>query len=238
MLSDFIKLSNENEGFISILLFIIALLFGWISGIFRALRRRPRIKIDIIEGPTLCTTFETGREYEGYKTHKTAISLYLNLTNIGNAPSSIGEITIGYRCVLAKFRWLGIRHTIRWLRDAIKWQWLEGPIVALSDFKRQIGESTLIYPFLIQATCHTEQRPETYLRVGEKVNGIVYFEQYEAYGVFCPRTKEGNTKIKVRIRDAFGKLHSSVVSVPVVSLSEAREFCDTFGEHGEALSRK
>jgi len=237
MLEEFIKWSNANEGFVAILLFALALFLGWVSGIFQALRRRPRFTIEAIEGPTLCTTFETGREYNGYPTHRTAISLYLSITNTGNAPSSIKEVAVGYRRHLTKFNWprfkdIGtwFRHTVKWFRDAITWYWLDKPTGVLSDFQVQIGENVKVYPLLLQITQSTNTATNRYLQIGENVNGIVYFEQDESWGIFFPRSKNGLTKIKVRIKDAFGKTHSQVFEVPVVSLSEAKRFCPNFGE--------
>ncbi len=47
---DVIKLLNDNQGIISIAIFIITLLLGWISGIFSALQKKPKFKIDLIDG--------------------------------------------------------------------------------------------------------------------------------------------------------------------------------------------
>jgi hypothetical protein len=39
------KWSNDNQGVVSIAIFAATLLFGWASGTFSALRRKPKFKI-------------------------------------------------------------------------------------------------------------------------------------------------------------------------------------------------
>ena len=75
MLKSLIVWSNENSGFVSVLIFALTLFLGWISGIFGALRKKPKFKLQVIPGPTLCTTFFTGQKHEGHDIHRTAISV-------------------------------------------------------------------------------------------------------------------------------------------------------------------
>lgn len=109
---------NDNQGVVSVAIFLVTLFFGWFSGIFSALRKRPVFKIDVISGPSFCCTFNNGNEFKGYKTHITAFSLYLNIANIGSAPSSIQSIHLGYHQDIDQFR-------INWLKCKIFWFWLK-----------------------------------------------------------------------------------------------------------------
>jgi len=72
------------------------ILFGWVSGIFRALRKKPKFEFSSLTGPTFSCTFETGRKHNGHLTHRTSIVLYLKLKNVGTAASSISKINVGY----------------------------------------------------------------------------------------------------------------------------------------------
>jgi hypothetical protein len=134
-ISEIILWSNDNSGFVSVLIFIITIFLGWVTGIFQGLRQRPKFKIAVIEGPpTMCSTFETGREFNGHKTHRTAISVYLNIANVGSAASDIKSVQIGYHTIKPSF----FRH------------WLKQSVNALEDFRIQVGDYIKVYPFLIQ----------------------------------------------------------------------------------------
>ena len=229
--NDFFNWTNENQGVVSILLFVLALIIGWISGIFQAVRRRPHFEMTTLKGPTLCTTFETGRKYDGLPTHRTAISLYLSVTNTGSAPSSVVNITVGYRHHISKFGLLFRRRlrywprwVIYWLKNVIVWNWIDQPVIAMSEFIVKIGEleegdAVKHIPFLIQQSRLSKiDNPHLYLRTGEIAKGIVYFEGPECVGDFFPRNSNNFAKIKVKLYDVFGKTHSQVFSVPIVGM--------------------
>ena len=217
--SEFIKLANDNEGFISVIIFTMTLLLGWGSGIFESLRRRPRFKIRVLEGPTFCCSFPTGREYKGNKTHITGLALYLDVTNVGSAPSSIGRIEIGYHNYTFKNPFL--------------WFWLKHQVVSLTDFHVQLGEFVKVYPFLTQHNQLSPHKSGRYLEVGRSTNGVVYFEQTESWGGFRPREKNGGIRIIIRVEDAFGGKRSLKTFVSRVSLQEAQKYNPYFGESRE-----
>ena len=45
---------NENQGALTLSIFIFTLLLGWISGAFRALRRKPDLKVETLPGAYIC----------------------------------------------------------------------------------------------------------------------------------------------------------------------------------------
>ncbi|MBL8186724.1 MAG: hypothetical protein JNK38_01880 [Acidobacteria bacterium] len=220
-ITEFIKLANDNEGFIAVVLFVTTLLLGWISGIFQSLRRRPKFKITVIEGPSFCCTFETGREHNSHKAHRTAIALYLTVSNTGSAPSNIQNIQVGYHNFTFKYSFL--------------WFWITKPAVALEDFQVMIGDNIKIYPFLLQKNRLSPSQPDTFLEIGKSTTGVVYFEQDECWGGFYPRDKVGNITIKIKIEDVFGKSHTRKTSIPKLSLPEASRFNPQFGKTFESL---
>ena len=71
--------ANANQGVLAIALFAATIFLGWVSGIFSALRRKPKLRIRTKEGPTFIYTFGTGQKFQGYDTHRTGIALYLEL---------------------------------------------------------------------------------------------------------------------------------------------------------------
>lgn len=96
ILKQIIKWSNENAGFISVLVFILTLLIAKASGLFSALRKKPKFRIELIENQSFGCIFDLKRTHKGFPVNKTSFAIYLRVTNIGNAPSSIGKIRLGY----------------------------------------------------------------------------------------------------------------------------------------------
>ncbi len=220
---DFISWCNNNAGFISIILFVMTILLAWISGLFKAILKKPKFKISTIEGPTFCSVFHTGCKHNDYDTHKTAFSLYLKISNIGYVPSSIDRIEVGYHWNINKFN-------VLWLRYCIGWFWLKQSIVK-EDFMIQLDdETTKVYPFLIQGSLLQIKNNDTYVTLGKCVNGIVYFEQAESYGACSPKVKNNKVKIKIRVYDSYQNKYSITKKIPMLDINEARKYCHSFGE--------
>lgn len=226
--------ANNNQGVVTIAIFLVSILLGWVSGIFSGLRRRPKFKIKLLEGPNICCTYEVGKLRNGMEVHQTAIALYLHITNVGSAPSSIHNISVGYHWQRSDFNLQGLRYSVGRF-------WLENQVVSLEDFQVAIGESKKVYPFLIQKNSLVDNDTNTYLKVGQFINGVVYFEQHESWGACRPEVLNGKAKIKVRVEDIFGKKHSSIFDIPVVTLEAARKYNSAFGKtlaelHGDKFS--
>ena len=215
------KWSNENQGVVAIAIFLVTIALGWLSGIFAALRRKPKFKLTIIPGPTFCCTFFVGKRYQDYDLHRTGIALYLNISNIGSAPSSIENIAVGYH-----------RHGKRLvgLLYMLSWHWLNDQVVALVDFKREIQGQITLYPFLIQQSSFAKSTVNTYLEVGRSRNGMVYFEQANSWGNLYPAVNKGSVRLKIAVQDVLGKWWYRKFKVPSFSLEEARKFNPAFGK--------
>src|SRR5438874_10877265 len=82
----------------------VKILSSWANSVLSALRRRPRFKITLLPGPTFCCTFPIGQHHGSFEKHRTAISLYLSISNVGSAASSIDDISVGYHWHLG-YRW-------------------------------------------------------------------------------------------------------------------------------------
>lgn len=212
---------NENDGFLTVLLFILTALLGWASGVMRSLRRRPSLRLEVIPGPTFACTFGGGHSYRGHETHRTAFSIYLAITNAGTAPTDISAVTLGYHNCTRKYTFL--------------WCWLAHQTVALTDFQVSIGEHVKVFPFLTQTNQLSPISPDTYVQEGRQARGVVYFEQHEAWGGWLPRVKAGQTKVKIRVKDAYGHRHSKTFRIPIVALEQARKYNPQFGATFEAL---
>lgn len=207
--------ANENAGLISLLCFLAALLLSWATGILGKLMQTPRFSIRVLPGPTMCSTYTIGRLADNREVHRTAISLYLSICNRGSSAASIHNVQIGLRS--------------RAFPQCMTRYWLE-EVVTLSDFCVDIGDGNLkIFPLLSQTSTITGKSSKTYLRVGESVNGVAYFEQDDSWGSHFPRSHRGSTFVRVRITDGFGRRHLATVKAHVVAIEEARQFCRDFG---------
>lgn len=213
---------NENQGLVSVGIFVATLFLGWVSGIFSALRRKPKFKIETIPGPTFVCIFPTGNKFNGHDVHRVAVALYLSIANCGSAASSLHALHVGYR-------WNLIPFTKMWIKYTLFRHWLKERTAALSDFQVAIGNNIKVYPFLFQKNSLSPVQQETYLQPGQSVVGVVYFEQPDSWGGCQPRVWKGHVRLSVRVIDVFGGLHTRSLRVPSASLEEARMFNPSFG---------
>lgn len=217
------KWLNDNQGVVGVAIFAVTLALGWVSGIFSALRRRPKFRIQLIEGPTFVCTFLTGKKYNNFDVHRTGVALYLKIANSGSAASSIDEISVGYH-------WQVIPFTRAWFKYGVGWFWLRNQTAAIHDFQTKIGENIKFYPFLTQKSIYSPAHASTYLEPGQSENGVVYFEQSDSWGGCFPAVGKKGTRIKVRVKDVFGGMHTACFTVPNVTLERARIFNPSFGK--------
>lgn len=201
-------------------LFLVTLLLGWVSGIFSALRLRPDFKIRLIPGPTFSCTFETGAQHDEHPVHRTGIALYLRIANVGSAPSSIESVAVGYRNAMRP----------SWWPFRSGWVWLTEQIAVIDDFQSKIGENIKFYPFLVQRSTISGEAANTYLKPGQSTNGVVYFEQCDSWGGFLPRTTTKGVRIKVKLTDVLERSHSAAFYIEALSMENARRYNPSFGK--------
>lgn len=212
--------TNDNEGVISVGLFVVAALYGWVSGIFGALRRKPKFRIDFIERPGCSSSFVLGLDENDRVVHRTAIVVYLRIANIGSAAATVDDVEVGYK-------WAAASTGAWWQRRP--WYWLR-PSPALEDFRADLGGNKHVFPFLIQRNHLVDSHVDTYLHPGAVAKGVVYYESPQSWGAAYPAKRDGKVEIKVRVRDGFGAVHiSSAHLLPDVTLEEARRFNPEFG---------
>ncbi|NLH81033.1 MAG: hypothetical protein GX458_09370 [Phyllobacteriaceae bacterium] len=218
------SLLNQNQGVLDLAIFFVSIIIGWISGIFSSLIKRPKLKIDLIDGPTFVCTFGTGKIFNGMKEHRTAVALYLRIINAGSAPTDILNISIGYH-------WhISILAPVLWFKYRIFWFYLTNQTISIEDFQSKIGENIKIYPYLVQRSILENNKVDTYILPGMAINGIVYFEQSASFGGCFPSRRSGYCKVRIRITDSYGRRHSRTAFIPSVSLEQARTFNPSFGK--------
>lgn len=223
LLGHTIEWTNQNSGFLALLIFLAALFLGWISGIFSSLRRKPKLKITVLPGPNITASFPTGRYHNSHEMHRTSLAVYIKVANIGKAPTSIDEVHVGYKSQA--------------YRNPLRWYWLKHQVVCKSDFAVNLGVDKKIFPFLMQQNQLTSNDTDTYLREGQSANGMVYFEQSESWGNFFPKFPNNTVRIKVKVYDSFGHSYHTKSSISKVTLEAARTVCEKFGQTRESLAK-
>jgi hypothetical protein len=220
---DLIKWCNDNSGFVSVLLFLLTLLLAWISGLFRLLRNKPRFVLSILPGPNFACTYTTGAKYGEYDVTRTFFALYLNVANTGSAPGSIEHVTLGYKWSINRLNRLFLKYVIGWC-------WLH-TMISLSDFRHVLKSGgAKFYPFLIQQSTVLPSGEDLYLPVGKSRHGVIYFEQRDSWGGCQPLVIKGQTLVKLRVVDAFGRKHTRRFRLLNVTLTEARKYNADIGK--------
>jgi hypothetical protein len=170
---------------------------------------------------------------EGWDVHRTAISFYLGVANIGTAATSIRNVALGYHWHLRPV-------SLQWIKYRIFWDWIDQPFVTLDDFQTTLAnQRSKIYPSLFQGSTTLGKTTDTYLEAGTIVNGMVYFELDESWGGRFPApARARQTRVRIAVEDAFGVRHKRSFWVPVVSLEEAKKFNPSFGQSLSSLRNK
>src|SRR5574344_1947769 len=142
---------NNNSGFLTLIIFILTICFGWLSGFFAQIRKQPKFKIELINIPTFCCKVPTGRTDNDIIYYRTAIVLYLSISNIGTAPSDILEVEVGYKTK-------SLDHLFTWL-------WLK-QVNSLLDFAVNFNDYQKVYPFFTQKNFLMDNQTNTFLNIG------------------------------------------------------------------------
>jgi hypothetical protein len=220
-LNNLINLSNLNPGFTSILIFILTITFGWITGIFKGLIQKPKLKIGFIDTPTFGCIIKIPGSHNELPIQKNAFSVYFKISNIGNQACTIDEVYLGYIPDNRFCRWFSKRI---WVRECI----------IKSDFQIQFGNSDdiKVYPFFSQGSILTSRTPNKYLAAGKLINGVCYFEQGETYGSWKPRLNidTKTSRVMIKIKDNYGNVYKRKLNLKFVEVEEALKVNASFGQ--------
>ena len=219
-IANIIDWCNVNSGFLSLVLFLATFIFGWISGFFKSIIIKPDFRIEGLKQCTFCTIIDLNETYKGLPVHKTAFVVYLKVSNIGNISSSINKVELGYYKSDFKTKFFSKR---RWVKQTI----------CKEDLKIELPDSDKlkVYPFLTQRNQLYSKEIDTFLEVGKQITGVVYFEEYEAYGNLMPRLESDNlVDIEVKIHDVFGNTFCKKIKIKYVEPKEAFRYNSCFGQ--------
>lgn len=218
-----IKWTNDNSGFLSVLLFLAAIVYGWGSGLFNSLIKKPKLKVRFIDKVSFYSFYFTGEKYEvkehnyTYDLHKTGFVVYMSIANVGNMPTAIDKIYLGY-LKNKKYKFWDKRI---WLT-----QWH-----ALEPFKIKMKNKTQIQVATLRIRdSENDNSNKSFINIGDSIVGIAYFEQETAWGNYNPITNEDKSaNIKIRIKDTYGNNFYFKHKLKYMDLNKAREYNPNFG---------
>ncbi|MFA9370131.1 MAG: hypothetical protein ACERIH_00265 [Labilibaculum antarcticum] len=224
-MEEIIKWTNENSGFLSLIIFIITIVAGWVSGLFKSLIKKPKLKIRFIPKMSFFSFFHTGEKWinkelnEELELHKTGFASYMSIANIGNKCTSIDKIWIGYYKNVIKKKWF--KKEIQWLAQ---WHPLENFKLSMKDGNEIVVNNLRVKNNIFDYSEHSE------LEIGKSLVGVAYFEQVTAWGNLNPAQKEnGNIDVIIKIRDIYGKEYKFQTELEQLPIEEARKFNPNFG---------
>lgn len=221
-INDFIDWTNLNSGFLSVILFGATVIYGWLSGLFGSLIKKPKLKIRFIDKLSFFSMYLTGENWKHpdskleYELHKTGFVAYMSFANVGNMATSIDKIYIGY--YLNK---PGFFKKINWLAQ---WHTIEPFLIPIIDDK-------YIYVKALRTRSHQfDDSNKDYIDVGASVIGVSYFEQQTAYGNFSPlMNKDNTTTVTIKILDVYGKKYLFKTKLRSIDIADARTYNRNFG---------
>ncbi len=224
-LIEVINFTNENSGFTSVVLFFFTVLIAWFSGVFKYFNNNPIFKIETLKQCTFGSSIEMKSLY------KTAFVTYLQITNVGKAPSSIKEINLGYlksgklnylEFLLLKSRFRKYLHKITWIDN----------IICKEKFSIILpcNNYAITYPFLIQSNINHPLDNYKYLEVGKITSGIVYFEQENFENSQIPISVDKKFTIYIRIKDSFKNIFIERFEIDMIDYKEAIKYNSKFAQ--------
>jgi hypothetical protein len=217
-ITDITNWPNENSGLLALLIFIATSSVGvalWICRIFKNKRRnKPKLLLSVIDQPTMCSSFSIDSTNKDL--HGTAFLVYLKIKNDGQTLVQIGDIHLGYKSESKEYSDFQY--------------WLKDETILLEDYASPIGDKIKVYPFLKQKNRLINNDIQTYLRPGELINGLVYFEQEASTGENSPYMEpDYRVETIIVVHDSNGNKWSVEHRVIKVQIEPIRKICPSFG---------
>ena len=213
-MSELAEWANNNSGWASILVFSLSIVLSTSVWVVKKLLSKPRLRLEDLKEPTFCSSFDAPGEIGG--SHRTAFLIYLKITNIGRAPTQVGDIHLGYRSTENA--------------DGESFRWLLKETPMLEDFKLPMNDTEVkVFPFLKQRSSSINSETKTYLYPGEYVNGLVYFEQAPSKGLDYPYMDPDYLVItKIRVHDPTNNYWEIEVPIHKIEIDVIRKINPRF----------
>lgn len=225
-LEKIISWTNENSGFLSLILFVATIAYGWWSGLWSSLNKKPKLSIRFIDKVSFYSFYYTGDKWLNkelnteFKLHKTGFVSYMSIANIGNKPTSIDKIYLGYEKNKSKSFWE--KTEIEWIAQCHPAE--NFSIINKSNSTRIIVNNLRVKFNEIGSNSDSE------LDIGKSSVGVAYFEQVSAWGNLNPKTTEDDSiRVIIKITDIYKKKYKFKTKLKKLPIEKAREFNPHFG---------
>jgi len=210
--------SNYNSGYLSLIIFLAGLLVSFLVWLANKSKRtkisNDDLSIEIIDHASMCTSFETGNVKNNFRLHRTALILYLKLTNKSERPIKIGKVRVGYRSQSHE--------------NPESWYWLDGETTMIEEYKSPLGDKVKVYPYLKQASTDSNIPVNMTIESHDFKNGTVYFEQDASSGNLIPYMDEDfRVNVIVEINDNIGNkwiLEGRILKVKIEAIRELNPY--------------
>ena len=226
IIQQIINWTNTNSGFVSIILFIATILYGWLSGLFNSIIRKPKLKIRFIDKLSFYSFFKTGKDFyhekldQNYEVHKTGFVVYMSIVNIGNIPTSIDKIYLAYN-KNKHYSWYRFIKEKVWLSQ---WHSIDSFVIPIKN------ERSICVKSLRIRSHEFDNSNSSYINIGDSQIGVAYFEQQEAWGNFSPLPNENKSaNVIIKIKDVYGRKYMFKTRLKYVDIEKARTYNPHFG---------
>jgi len=224
-MDEIIKWTNDNSGFLALVLFLISVIYGWLSGMFNSLIKKPKLNVRFIPKMSFYSFYYTGKKWlnkdlnEEFELHKTGFVSYMSISNIGNKTTTIDKIWIGYYKSTTKRKWLN-KNNIQWLTQ---WHPIDNFMYTMTD-----GSQVMVNNLRVKNNIF-DNIDNNSLEIGKSLTGVAYFEQETAWGNFCPfQNDDRSVNVTIKIRDIYGKYFRFKTKLKQLDIEDARKFNPNF----------
>lgn len=223
--NEIISWTNRNSGFLSLLLFVSTIIYGWASGLISSLIKKPKLKVRFIPKMSFYSFYYTGDKWfneqlkEEFELHKTGFVVYMSIANLGNKPTSIDKVSLGY-----------YKNDPKKSHSKKNMEWINQMHPA-DDFGIELSNGDeILVPNLRVRNRYFVNSTDSYIGIGSSLTGIAYFEQFKAWGNLNPKEfEEGQIKVVIRIIDTYGLTYDFDTSLKHISIEKARKHNPHFG---------
>ena len=152
----------------------------------------------------------------------------MSIANIGNLPTSIDKIFLGYEKNKRNFPWY--KKEIQWLV-----QWHPG-----EEFRIENEDGSYMVPNNLRVRVNgLDNKSDDYLPIGQSAVGVAYFEQETAWGNLNPKQNEDKSiDVIIKIRDVFKKEYKFKTKLQQVPIEKAREFNPKYGNVEQLFKKR
>jgi len=225
-MKNIIELANDNSGFLSLVLFIITIIFTWTSGILKSLIKKPNLKVKFLDKMTFYSILESDENFipTNQIDTKAGFVLYVSISNIGYKKTTIDKVSLGYK---------KDKNSILF-KNKFQWIFQCNPIVNF-EINMSKGVKITLNSLLINVGSEKKSNINS-IEVGSNIIGTLYFEQLKVKNDPNPyQNIEGSIDVILQVEDIYGKSYKFKTKLSKVPIKQAIKYNSYFGNVEETM---